>query len=112
MQAVSLGLILVPTPGTPVRVSTNTNLRVAQMMVRTVPGFTGRTYLGLAGMSKSAAGKPGVIRILSEPPAHGAQDGEDLPPNTQGQGNLLSPSDYWLDADVANEGVVVTCYIA
>ena len=112
MQAVSLGLILVPTPGSPVRVSADTSLRVAQMMVRTVPGYTGRTYLGLAGMNRNAAGKPGVIRILSEPPAHGPQDGEDLPPNTQGQGNLLAPADYWVDADVANEGVVVTCYVA
>lgn len=112
MQAVSLGLISVPTPGTPVRIWADATLRVTQMMVRTVPGFTGRTYLGLAGMSKSAAGKPGVIRILSEPPAYGPQDGEVLPPNTHGQGNLLAPADYWLDADVANEGVVVTCFIA
>jgi hypothetical protein len=112
MQAVSLGLITVLTPGTPVRVSTNTMLHVAMMMVRTMPGFTGRTYLGLAGMNKSAASKPGVIRILSEPPAYGPQDGEVLPPNSQGQGNLLAPADFWVDADVANEGVLVTCFIA
>jgi hypothetical protein len=47
MQAISLGLIRVPSPGTPVPVSTDDSLRVMLMMVRTVPGFTGKTYLGL-----------------------------------------------------------------
>jgi hypothetical protein len=36
-------------------------------------------------MSKSIARKL-VIRIVSEPPAHGPQDGEELPPNRQGEG--------------------------
>jgi hypothetical protein len=46
MQTVSLGLIRVPTPGTPVRVTTDESLHVAMMTVQTVPGFTGKTYVG------------------------------------------------------------------
>jgi hypothetical protein len=112
MQAIPLGLIAVPTPGTPVQVSTDTTLRVSLIVARTVPGFTGRTYLGLAGMNKSSAAMTGVIRVLSEPPAFGPQDGEVIPPSTGGHGNVISAADYWVDADVAGEGVIVTCFLA
>ena len=111
MQAISLGLIQVATPGTPVRISTDNALRVMMMVVRTVPGFTGRTYLGLAGMNKNSAAKSGVMRILSEPSAFGPQDGEAVPPATA-HGNSVQVADYWIDADVAGEGVIVTCYVA
>ena len=96
MQTISLGLIAVPSPGTPVPISTDHNLRVRQIMVRTVPGFTGKTYFGVLGMNKSAPGMPGVIRILSEPPMFGPQDGEVLPPATGGQGNLLQVADFYV----------------
>jgi hypothetical protein len=112
MQAISLGLIRVPTPGTPVRISTDDTLRVMLMIVRTVPGFSGKTYLGLAGMDKNASAKPGVIRILSEPPSFGPQDGEVVPPLNSGHGNVICVRDYWVDADVAGEGVMVTCFVA
>jgi len=112
MQAISLGLIAVPTPGTPVQVTTDQTLEVALMVVRTVPGFSGRTYLGLAGMNKGSAAMAGVIRVLSEPPAAGPQDGEVLPPSASGEGNILRAADYWVDADVAGEGVMVTCFVA
>ena len=112
MQTISLGLIQVDTPGTPVRISTDPSLLVMMMVVRTIPGFTGKTYLGLAGMNKYSAAKTGVLRILSEPPAYGPQDGEAVPPSSGGQGNVVQVSDYWVDADVAGEGVIVTCYRA
>lgn len=112
MQAISLGLIQVATPGTPVRISADTSLVVAMMVVRTVPGFTGKTYLGLAGMNKDSQTKTGVMRILSEPPVSGPQDGEAVPPASGGQGNVVQVADYWVDADVAGEGVIVTCYVA
>ena len=111
MQAISLGLIRVPTPGTPVQITTNRSLMVMQIMVRTVPGFTGKTYLGVAGMNRAASAMPGVIRVLSEPAAAGPQDGEILPAENGGQGNVICPADFWVDADVANEGVVVTCFV-
>ena len=112
MQAISLGLIAVPTPGTPVRISTDASLLAMMMVVRTVPGFTGKTYLGLAGMNKNSPAKTGVMRILSEPPAAGPQDGEAVPPTSSGHGNQVQVADYWVDADVAGEGVLVVCYVA
>ena len=112
MQAIPLGLISVTTPGVPVPISVDDTLRVTLIVVRTVPGFTGRTYVGLAGMNKSSAHMTGVIRVMAEPPISGPQDGEVLPPSSGGHGNVIRAADYWVDADVAGEGVMVTCYVA
>ena len=112
MQALSLGLIRVPTPGTPVRITSDDTIRAMQVVIRTVPGFTGKTYIGMAGMDKNSANMTGVIRVLSEPPSFGQQDGEVLPATSTGHANVLRPSDYWIDADVANEGVVISYYVA
>jgi hypothetical protein len=111
MQTISFGLIRVPTPGTPVQITTDSTIMATLLMVRTVPGFTGKTYLGLAGMNKASIGESGVIRVLSEP-SFGPQDGEVLPPGGRGQGNVLRVSDFWIDADVAGEGVLATCFVA
>ena len=112
MQTVSMGLIRVPTPGTPVRVCNDESLNVVMMVIRTVPGFTGKTYVGVVGMDKLSLNKHGVVRIFSEPPAFGPQDGEVFPPYPSGQSNVVRPSDFWVDADIAGEGVTVTCYVA
>ena len=112
MQTISMGLIRVTDPGTPVRICQDESLSVLMMVIRTVPGFTGKTYVGVAGMNKHSANKAGVVRILSEPPAFGPQDGEVFPPYPSGQSNVIRPSDFWVDADVAGEGVTVTCYVA
>jgi hypothetical protein len=111
MQAIPLGLIRVPTPGVPVQIWTDPSLNVVMIMVRTVPGFTGKTYFGISGMNKGGTNMPGVMRVLSEP-SFGPQDGEVLPPAGRGQGNVLRACDYWVDADVAGEGVIVTCFVA
>jgi hypothetical protein len=112
MQTISMGLIRVPTPGTPVRVTADDSLNVAMMVIRTVPGFTGKTYVGVTGMDKHTTNYAGVVRVFSEPPAFGPQDGEIFPPYPSGQSNVIHPADFWVDADVANEGVTVTCYVA
>jgi hypothetical protein len=112
MQTVSLGLVRVTTPGTPVRITADEKLNVVMMVVRTVPGFTGKTYVGVAGMDKNSWNRQGVVRVLSEPPAFGPQDGEVLPAFPYGQSNVIRPADFWVDADVVNEGVTVTCYVA
>jgi len=105
-------LIRVAAPGTPVRVCHDESLNVVMMVIRTVPGFTGKTYVGVAGMNKQSPHRTGVVRILSEPPAFGPQDGEVFPPYSIGQSNVIRPADFWVDADVADEGVTVTCYVA
>ena len=104
----SLGLIRVPTPGTPVQVTTDDSVRASQILVRIVPGFTGRTYLGVAGMNKNAAGMSGVVRVLAEPASFGSQDEEAIPNSPNLFGNSLRVSDFYVDADVADEGLLVS----
>ena len=108
MIARPLGLIQVPTPGAPVRVTTDESLRAIQILVKTVPGFTGKTYFGVAGMDKNSPTKTGVIRVLAEPSAAGGQDGEAIPPSLGHYGNALRVADYYVDADVVDEGILVT----
>jgi hypothetical protein len=60
MQVKSFGKIAVPTPGTPVRLTTDTTLRVARLRFAAVIGETGRVFLGVAGMNKATGA--GVIK--------------------------------------------------
>ena len=53
MQAKSFGKIAVPTPGTPVRLTMDTTLRVARLRFAAVIGETGRVFLGVAAMNKA-----------------------------------------------------------
>jgi hypothetical protein len=43
--------------------------------------------------------------------AFGLQDVEAIPPSPNGA-NILRVCDYWVDADVADEGVIVTYFVA
>ena len=53
MKAKSFGKIPVPTPGTPVPVTSDTNLRVERMRFAAAIGDTGRVFLGVSGMNKA-----------------------------------------------------------
>lgn len=48
MRAKSFGKIAVPTPGTLVRLTTDTALRVARLRFAVVIGETGRVFVGVA----------------------------------------------------------------
>lgn len=111
MQSIPLGFIQVPTPGTPVPLTLDRTIMAAQILVRTMPGLTGKTYFGIAGMNKNSAGKTGVIRVLAEPGSSSPQDGEAIPPGSFSAGNPLRVADYFVDADVVNEGVMVTYFL-
>ena len=51
MKAKSFGKIPVPTPGTPVPVTSDANLRVERMRFAAAIGDTGRVFLGVSGMN-------------------------------------------------------------
>ncbi len=98
------GRINVPTPGTPVRLSTDETVVANRLFFQVIPGLTGKTYVGKASMTKSNL--TGVARILwpntsggfSETFSVEAQEGE----------NSIHLADYAIDADVAGEGLLVT----
>lgn len=99
-----LGRVSVPTPGTPVQLTTNDAITASKIFFQVIPGLTGKTYVGVPAMNKSTLAS--VARVLW-PNATGGfsetfyietQDGEDS----------IRVADYAIDADVAGEGLLVT----
>jgi hypothetical protein len=104
MQINTIGRVSVPTPGTPVPLSTDTTVVASKLFFQAIPGLTGKTYAGTPALNKTTLG--GVARVLCPNPSGTvsetfyiqAQDGE----------NSIRVADYAIDADVAGEGLLVT----
>jgi hypothetical protein len=99
-----MGRVNVPTPGTPVPLSTNETDTASKLFFQVIPGLTGKTYAGATTMNKTTL--TGVARILWPNATGGfsetfyieSQDGE----------NSIHLANYSVDADVAGEGLLVT----
>jgi hypothetical protein len=91
MRAKSFGKIPVPTPGTPVRLTTDTTLRAARLRFAVVIGETGRVFLGLAGMNK--ANGTGVLKELW-PTGAGSGVADQIEFAAIDNRHLLVPADY------------------
>jgi hypothetical protein len=100
----SMGRVNVPTPGTPVPLSTDETVTVSKLFFQAIPGLTGKTYAGAPTMTKATLA--GTARVLAPNSTGGfsetfyveTQDGEDS----------IHLADYAVDADVAGEGLLVT----
>ena len=104
MKAKSFGKISVPTPGTPVPVTSDTNLRVERMRFAAAIGDTGRVFLGVSGMNKANA--TGVVKeFWPTGSGGGVADAFDI--WAEDSRHLLVPSDYYVDANNAGEGLIV-----
>jgi len=104
MKANSFGKIGVPTPGTPVPVSSDPNLRVERLRFAAVIGETGRVFLGVSGMNK--ANGTGVVKeFWPTGSGGGVADAFDI--WAEDSRHLLVPSDYYVDANNAGEGIIV-----
>jgi hypothetical protein len=98
------GRVNVTTPGTPVPLSADPSVRAAKLFFQVIPGLTGKTYVGVPGMTKATLA--GYARVLWPNSAGGfsetffieSQDGEDS----------IRLVDYVVDADNAGEGLLVT----
>ena len=104
----SLGLVITPTSGTPVRATFNaadpTKRQPAQSLKFTArKGNTGLVFIGLKGMVKSTG--VNVVGIVGIPPATG--DWPELEFAMPVIPNGLEASDFYVDADVNNDGVYV-----
>ena len=93
-----------PTPGTPVPLTATTGVTASKIFFQVVPGLTGKTYIGKTGMNKSTLA--GVVRILWPNTAGGPSEHFSLESNDGADAFRLS--DYVIDADVANEGILAT----
>jgi hypothetical protein len=104
----SLGKVTVPAPGTIVRATVNQpdpTKRVAchAFMVQALKANTGRVYIGIQTLS--VATSVGLLAVLAIPtnntiPAFSATISYAPSP--------LNLADVWIDADVPNEGVLIS----
>jgi hypothetical protein len=103
MQAVPLGKIAVPTPGTPVRIAT-VYTPCARIRFESPLSNAHVAWVGTAGLVGSTLTK--VIKQLQFPAAGAIADSIEF--EAYDGDNELNLADYWLDANTASEGVIVT----
>ena len=99
-----MGRVSVPTPGTPVPLSTDETVTASKLFFQVIPGLTGKTYAGVPTMTKATFA--GVARILW-PNATGGFS-ETFYIESQDGRNSIHLANYAVDADVAGEGLLVT----
>jgi len=105
MQPNSFGKISVPTPGTPVQITTDTKIRANRIRFQNVIGETGHTFLGVSGLTRATF--VGVIKDFWPTGAGGGvADSFDIV-SADGSNDLV-PSQYFVDANNAAEGLIVS----
>jgi|SRR5579862_4524940 hypothetical protein len=104
MTANPLGRVNVATPGTLVPLTTNTSLRASKIYFQVIPGLTGKGYIGKNGLVRATL--VNVIRVLWPNSSGGFSDSFFL--ESQADSDTLNLSEYYLDMDVAGEGLLVT----
>ena len=102
LQPRSLGKVAVPTPGTPVRVTSDTTIRAHRIRFAVAIGETGRVFLGVAGLNKASGA--GVLKEFWPTGAGGGVADELVIESAAGD---LRLSDYYVDANTAGEGLIV-----
>lgn len=101
----SLGKIAPTAGGTPVRCTTDETIRASEIIVSQIAGTTGKTCFGRQGLNRTTLA--GVIKQFIAPGASGFLDTLEV----EADGNGLRLSDYWVDADNNNEGVLIAYVI-
>jgi hypothetical protein len=104
MIVTTLGRVNVATPGTPVPLTTDTTLRACKIFFQVIPGLTGKGYIGRSGLNRATLS--GVIRVLWPNTSGGFSDSFFL---ESGQdSDVLNLASYYVDMDVAAEGLLVS----
>jgi len=98
------GRVNVATPGTPVPLTTDNTVVASKLFFQVIPGLTGKTYVGVASMAKATLA--GVARVLWPNAAGGFS--ETFYIEAQDGANSIRVADYFVDADVAGEGLLAT----
>ena len=104
MTVTSLGRLNVATPGTLVPLSTDPTARASKIFFQAVPGLTGKGYIGTNGLVRATGAK--VIRVLAPNPTGGISDFFFL--ESQQDSDVLNLSNYYIDMDVAGEGLLIS----
>jgi len=102
MAANSLGKITVTTGGTPVRVTAN-HIGVNSIAFQQLAAQTGKIFIGTATLNKGTL--VGVLAVLAVPTANILPSASFTIVNAPAG---LDARDFWVDADVNGEGVLVS----
>ena len=102
MAPVSLGRVNVTTSGTEVRLA-SVLTPCNRIRVQAIAGLTGKVYFGTVGVNHTTLA--GVVKVLAVTPTGGVDDAYEVA--TQDGTNTLNLADYWIDAAVNGEGVIV-----
>ena len=106
MTATSLGRVNVATPGTLVHLSSDPANRAAKIFFQAVPGLTGKGYIGMSGLNRSTL--QGVLCVLAPNASSGISDSFFL--ESADGADTLNLSEYFLDMDVAGEGLLISLW--
>ena len=104
MNVTALGRVNVATPGTPVPLSTDPTVRAAKILIQVIPGLTGKGYIGKSGMVRATLAN--VVRVLWPNASGGISDAFFI--ESQDDADVLNLSAYYIDMDVAGEGLLVS----
>jgi hypothetical protein len=104
MNVTALGRVNVATPGTPVPLSTDPTARASKIYFQVIPGLTGKGYIGKSGMVRATLAN--VVRVLWPNSGGGFSDSFFL--ESQHDADILNLAEYYVDMDVAGEGLLVS----
>jgi hypothetical protein len=104
MTVTALGRVNVATPGTPVPLSADPTVRAAKILFQVIPGLTGKAYIGKSGMVRATL--VNVVRVLWPNASGGISDAFFI--ESQQDADVLNVSSYYIDMDVAGEGLLVS----
>ena len=104
MNVTALGRVNVATPGTPVPLSADPTVRAAKILFQVIPGLTGKGYIGKSGMVRATLAN--VVRVLWPNASGGISDAFFI--ESQDDADVLNLSAYYIDMDVAGEGLLVS----
>lgn len=104
MTATAMGRVNVTTPGSPVPLSTDPAIKASKIFFQVIPGMSSKAYVGKRGMNRQTLSR--VIRVMWPNPTGGICDQFLI--EASDETNSISLSEYYLDMDVAGEGVLIT----
>jgi hypothetical protein len=107
----SLGRLIVAVPGTPVRVTTNLPQPTDRyachgVLLQALPSNVGRVYIGTSGLVRATFAN--VYAYLAVPTAN---QGPTFSAALTLAPNAVQLQDMFIDADNANDGVIVTTLV-
>ena len=107
MTLTALGRVNVPTPGTPVPLSTNPALRACRVSFQAVPGLAGKGYIGTPQMQ--ASNWIGVTRVIAPTPAAGVENAYEI---VAADGtDSIELAQLAIDMDIAGEGILISYWV-